>query len=341
MPVTVRSRTLVLPASLVVILWSHATTLAATIYTIPGGVLAGLGRLVLPDKFDLTRHDGRWIALLGQPRYPAMSQNRARISAEGANQIYVIKNRILATLPPDDLLALKPNLRLVEIKARAVLQEAHRRIEYVHFIERGIVSRVSGGRDCSIETAMVGCFGCTGVAIALGSNISTQRTVVRLAGIAWRIRADLLVGLMEERPQIRASILKYVQSLITQNTQGVLCAAKHNVGQRLARWLLLASDRTQGDVLAVTHDLLAKVLGVRRAGITEALLQLEAGGILKKMRGAVQLVDRSGLECRACDCYRIVRDAYAWPEALRCDEPVPAPGHPQAIHSSAATISTA
>lgn len=270
-----------------------------------------------------------------------MSEKPARIPVERADRMYLIKNRILASLPADDLHELRPHLKLVEIKARAVLQEAHRRIEHVHFIEHGLVSRVSGGRDCSIETAMVGCFGCTGVAIALGSNISTQRSVVRLSGMAWRIRADVLAGFLEERPQIRASILKYVQSLITQNTQGVLCAAKHSVVQRLARWLLLASDRTQGDALAVTHDLLGKVLGVRRAGITDALLQLEASGVVKKTRGAVRLTDRAGLEYRACDCYRIVRDAYARTEAPRCDESTPATGHPQANIVSASTISAA
>ncbi len=208
-----------------------------------------------------------------------MSQTSEKIAVERADPIYLVKNRILASLPPEDLHALRPHLKLVEIKARMVLQEANRRIEHVYFIEHGLVSRISGGRDCSIETAMVGCFGCTGVMIALGSNLSTQRSIVRLSGAAWRIRADDLVGLMEDRPQIRTEMLQYLQSLITQNTQGVLCAAKHNVVQRLARWLLLAGDRTQGDVLAVTHDLLAKALGVRRAGITDALLQFEAQGI--------------------------------------------------------------
>ena len=222
-----------------------------------------------------------------------------------------VKNRVLASLSLEDFHALRPYLQRVEMKARSVLQEANKRVEHVHFIEHGLVSRVSGGRSCSMETAMVGRFGYTGVAIVLGSTLSSQRSIVRLSGTALRVRADDLSLIMQARPQIRAEMLRYVQSLITQNTQGVLCAAKHEVDQRLARWLLLASDRMQGNALTVTHDLLATIMGVRRAGITNALLQFEADGLLNKARGAVHLTNRLALEQRACDCYGIVRDAYA------------------------------
>ena len=222
-----------------------------------------------------------------------------------------VSNRVLANLPADDFRVLRPHLQRIEIKPRSVLQEANRPVEHVHFIEHGLVSRVSGGRACSMETAMVGRFGYTGVAVVLGSALASQRSIVRLPGTALRIRADRLSRIMQDRPQIRAEMLRYVQSLITQNTQSVLCAAKHEVDQRLARWLLLASDRMQSNALTVTHDLLAVIMGVRRAGVTKALLQFEADGVLKKTRGAVHLTNRSALEQRACDCYGIVRDAYA------------------------------
>lgn len=256
-----------------------------------------------------------------------MSQMSARISIERRNRAYPIRNRILANLSSDDIHALRPHLERVEIKARSVLQEANRRIEFVHFIEHGLVSRVSSSRDCSIETAMVGRFGCTGVAIALGSKASTQRAIVRLAGVSLRIRADELSNILEDRPQIRVKMLQFVQSMMTQSAQGVLCAAKHNVVQRLARWLLLANDRMQSDTLVVTHDLLAKVLGVRRAGITDTLRQLESEGLLSKTRGTVQLTSRAGLEFRACDCYGVVRDAYAWSKKSMLGDPCCGSGH--------------
>lgn len=242
-----------------------------------------------------------------------------------------VKNRVLANLSLEDFHALRPHLQRVEIKARSVLQEANKRVEHVHFIEHGLVSRVSGGRSGSIETAMVGRFGYTGVAVVLGSTMSSQRSIVRLPGTALRIRADELSRIMQARPQIRVEMLRYVQSLITQNTQSVLCAAKHEIDQRLARWLLLAGDRMQSNALTVTHDLLASIMGVRRAGITNSLLRFEADGFLKKTRGTVQMTNRSALQLRACDCYGIVRDAYAcWtsPE-FRDAGPVAGHGHAQ------------
>ena len=222
-----------------------------------------------------------------------------------------VSNGVLARLPVADLRALLPDLQRVEIKARAILQEANKPVDYVHFIEHGLISRISGGRTCAMETAMVGRFGYTGTAIVLGTSVASQRAVVRLPGTALRITADRLRSTLQSRPQIRDEMLRYVQSLITQNAHAVLCAAKHELDQRLARWLLLASERMQNDTLMVTHDLLATILGVRRAGITNVLLRFEAAGILTKQRGAVRLSDRAALEAESCDCYGIVRDAYA------------------------------
>jgi CRP-like cAMP-binding protein len=222
-----------------------------------------------------------------------------------------VRNRVLASLPCEDFHVLKPHLQRVEIKARSVLQEVDKQVKHVHFIEHGLVSRISCGRTCSMETAMVGRFGYTGVSIVLGSEFSSQFSVVCLPGTALRIQADKLSRILNDRPQIRAEMLQYVQFLMTQNTQGVLCAAKHGLDQRLARWLLLADDRMQGSALTITHDLLAGIMGVRRAGITNTLLEFEAAGILEKRRGSVRLTDRTALEAIACDCYRIVRDAYA------------------------------
>jgi CRP-like cAMP-binding protein len=253
----------------------------------------------------------------------SMTQIRAELSFVRNDGGASLRNRVLANLSFEDFSALRPYLQRVETRARSILQEANKRVEHVHFIEHGLVSRVSGVRACSMETAMVGRFGYTGVAIVLGSTLSSQRSIVCLSGTALRIRSDELSRIFQTRPQIRTEMLQYVQSLITQNTQGVFCAAKHEVDQRLARWLLLASDRMQNDALTVTHDLLAMTMGVRRAGVTNALLQFESDGVLKKKRGAVHITDRSALERRACDCYGIIRDAYARWNRPECSDPGP------------------
>jgi CRP-like cAMP-binding protein len=227
-----------------------------------------------------------------------------------------VRNCVLANLAADDFAVLRPHLERIQLRPRSILQEANAPVEYVNFIEQGLISRVSGCRSCSMEAAMVGRFGFTGVAVVLGASRSTQRSVVRLPGTALRIRADKLGGILQNRPHIRAEMLRFVQSLLMQKTQAVLCAAKHDVDQRLARWLLLASDRMLSETLPVTHDLLAIIMGVRRAGITDALLAFEAEGLVEKARGAVRLTNRSALEKRACDCYGIVRDAYAGLEPI-------------------------
>jgi CRP-like cAMP-binding protein len=222
-----------------------------------------------------------------------------------------VKNRVLTQMPPDDFLALKPMLQSVAFKGRTILQEAHRPVEYFHFIEDGLVSQVAGTSNDCVETAMVGVFGYVGLALILGSPVASQRSIGSMPGTALRIQADDLSRVLASRPQIRTHLLRYLPALIAQNTQSVLCAARHEINQRLARWLLLASDRIEGDVLYITHELLSSSLGVRRASVTNALLQFESEGIVKKMRGAVHVIDRPGLESRACDCYTIVRDAYA------------------------------
>ncbi len=237
------------------------------------------------------------------------------MSSEIINAPIPVKNRVLAQLAPDDLLALQPMLRPVDFRGRAVLQEANRRVEYVHFIEQGLVSQIAGTRTDYVETAMVGVFGYVGVPVVLGNPIASQRAVASMPGTALRISTEDLTAVLAERPQIREHMLRYVQALIAQNTQSVLCAARHEINQRLARWLLLANDRVQSDVLYITHELLAASLGVRRASITNALLQFEAEGLVQKTRGAVRVTDRVGLEGRACDCYGVVRDAYAWTQA--------------------------
>ena len=121
---------------------------------------------------------------------------------------------------------------------------------------------------------------------------------------------------MTKTPAIRDHLLRYVQLLMTQKAQVALCNAKHEIDKRLARWLLLAHDRVAGNLLPVTHDLLAMMLGVRRAGVSEALATLEAKGVISKTRGALKIVSREGLKAHACECYKIIDDRFSWQRAM-------------------------
>jgi CRP-like cAMP-binding protein len=130
------------------------------------------------------------------------------------------------------------------------------------------------------------------------------------AGEALQVKSKNLRQSMEKHPALRQQLMNYVQALLIQNSQTILCNALHRLEERLARWLLLARDRLDDDVIPLTHELFSMMLGVRRAGITTALTELERTGAVRKWRGAVEIMDRALLEQRACECYRIIAAEY-------------------------------
>lgn len=230
----------------------------------------------------------------------------------------VVQNRFLATLPPAEFEQLRPYLRAVELKRHAVIHEANKPVEAVYFIESGVISRVARTQaDGAVEVAMVGHFGLIGLSVILGTNLALHRTVVQIPGVALRIPASDLQAVMIRTPAIRDHLLRYVQLLMSQKAQVALCNAKHEIDKRLARWLLLAHERVSGPNLPVTHDLLAMMLGVRRAGVSEALAVLEAKGIVTKSRGALRIVSRDALKAHACECYRIIDERFSWQRAMK------------------------
>jgi CRP-like cAMP-binding protein len=228
-----------------------------------------------------------------------------------------VQNHFLATLPPADFEQLRPYLRIVELKRHVIIHEANKPVDAVYFVESGVISRVARTQaDGAVEVAVVGRFGLVGLAVILGTMVALHRTVVQIPGVALRISASDLQAIMAKNPAIRDHLLRYVQLLMSQKAQVALCNAKHDIDKRLARWLLLAHDRVSGNQLPVTHDLLATMLGVRRAGVSEALAALEAKGVISKTRGALKIVSREALKAHACECYKIIDDRFAWQRAM-------------------------
>jgi CRP-like cAMP-binding protein len=207
--------------------------------------------------------------------------------------------------------SVRPYLQPVVLKRRAILQEHNRPVEHIYFIERGVASLFARThRDGPVEVAMVGRLGFVGVAAVLGAMRSPNRCVMEVPGEALRIAARDLRHIMEATPGVRQQLLNYVHALLVQNTQTALCNVRHEVEERLCRWLLLASDRLDETIVPLTHDQLAMILGVRRAGVTTALSALEELGAVIKARGAVKIVDRAILEQKTCECYRIIAWEY-------------------------------
>ncbi|QOZ36535.1 Crp/Fnr family transcriptional regulator [Bradyrhizobium sp. CCBAU 53421] len=222
-----------------------------------------------------------------------------------------IKNTILARLSLPDLAAIGPFLEPVLLRERQVLQESKKPLEYIHFIESGLVSLRIVAEGSLLETALIGFRGAVGASFLLGGHCSTHQAVVLFPGSAHRIRVEDLRKLMDERPDIREQLSGYVQALSLHCAQMALCGVRHDRRKRIASWLCLASDASGSHVLPTTHDYLSSVLGLRRAGVTETLNNFESKALIRKARRILQIDDRKHLEQRACCCYMLISNGYA------------------------------
>ncbi|WOH80322.1 Crp/Fnr family transcriptional regulator [Bradyrhizobium sp. BEA-2-5] len=227
----------------------------------------------------------------------------------------VVKNAILARMPLQDLAAIGAVLEPVILQERMVLQEPKGELEHVYFIESGLISLRIVAEASILETALIGYRGAVGASILLGGHVSTHQHVVLFRGTAYRTRVEDLRRLTNERQDIAAPLLRYVQALNLHCAQTGLCGVRHETEGRLASWLCLAMDAIASRALPVTHDYLSTVLGLRRAGVTETLIRFEEQGLIRKTRGLLEVDDRAGLQQKACCCYRFISAAYACSEA--------------------------
>jgi CRP-like cAMP-binding protein len=218
------------------------------------------------------------------------------------------RNLLLQSLPPTDLERLSPLLHRVALTQRRVLQHAGVSIEHLYFIEDGLVSVLASADDCnSVEVRLVGREGAVGSEAVLGVKVSPLRHFVQIGGSALRIGVEDLDRAIAEMPHLRRVLHNYLHDVLLQSSQSAACSLSHSLLQRLARWLLSALDRSDTDELAITQELLARSLGVRRPTVSEAFRPLERGGIFVRERGLIRILDRARLEQLACRCYRIMR----------------------------------
>jgi CRP-like cAMP-binding protein len=159
----------------------------------------------------------------------------------------------------------------------------------------------------SADIAVVGNEGLVGISIFMGGETTPSRAVVQSAGTAYRLRAKTLKAEFEFGGELQHLLLRYTQALITQMAQTAVCNRHHSVDQQLCRWLLLSLDRLSSNQLAMTQELIANMLGVRREGVTEAAGKLQEAGLIRYQRGKITVIDRRGLERRSCECYQVVK----------------------------------
>lgn len=220
------------------------------------------------------------------------------------------RNRLLTALPDDDFGVLAPSLERVDLPLRTSLAKPGVPIEHVYFIEAGIASVVVEGSDGErVEVGHVGPEGMTGTPLCLGVDVSDTHTFMQAAGSATRIAAADFKAVIETQPALSSLLLRYVHAQQVQVAHSTLANARYGLRACLARWMLMAHDRLGADELPLTHEFLALMLGVRRAGVTDAMGVLEKVGAVKAGRGRIRVLDRQRLE-------KAAGSAYGQPEAV-------------------------
>lgn len=220
------------------------------------------------------------------------------------------ENQLLAALSGEEYERLAPHLEPVTLDLNQVLFRPEDRLRHVHFPLDSIVSLLTSLEDGSgMEVGLVGREGMVGVSAFLGGS-ETKVATVQAAGASLRLGADNLRAEFGRSGTLQTALLRYTHALITQVSQSVVCNARHPVEGRLARWLLMYHDRLGRDEFELTHEFMANMLGVRRAGVSEVAEKLQAMGFIRYQRGHITIIDRKGLEEFACECYPVVKEKF-------------------------------
>lgn len=193
-----------------------------------------------------------------------------------------------------------------------VIYESGIELKQVYFPVPGcIISMLYVMEDgSSAEIAVVGDEGMVGIALFMGGGTTPSRALVQSAGHAYALNARALSREFDRHGDLQVLLLRYTQALITQMSQTAVCNRHHSVEQQLSRWLLLSLDRLPGNVLTMTQELIANMLGVRREGVTEAARKLQKLDLIRYSRGRITVLDRPRLEARVCECYAVVKKEY-------------------------------
>ena len=230
-----------------------------------------------------------------------------------------VPNLFLASLPEDDVEALRPHFEKVRLTLRQILHEMGSPIDYCYFSDGGMTSLLVALEDgASIEAGVIGKEGFAGGAALMGFEDAAPHTsMIQMPGMAVRIVPGILREEMLRRPALLDRVHRFTQVLNIQISHTAACNAHHHLAQRLARWLLMAHDRAESDALPLTQEFVSMMLAVRRPGVTVAARTLQAMDAIDYQRGRVTVIDRQRFEEASCECYAIVRRHYErvlnWP----------------------------
>lgn len=223
-----------------------------------------------------------------------------------------VRNRLLKAMTAEDFARLQPHLELVDLQSGQTLTRPNAPTEHFHFIETGVASITSEGANGRVEIGIVGREGVVGATpVLLGADRVPYDHFIQVPGTALRIDAEIVSAAVEVSPSLRKLLLRYILTELIQTRQTAFVNASHEIEARLARWLLMCHDRVDGDELLLKHEFLSMMLGVRRAGVSLAMQQLEGAGRIRAKRGRVTVLDRKLLEEMADGGYGTPEAEYA------------------------------
>jgi CRP-like cAMP-binding protein len=222
-----------------------------------------------------------------------------------------LKNQLLASLLKLDYDRLLPHLHRVDLVQGDVIYSAGDNIETVYFPETAVVALLSSLEDGSTtEVGLIGPEGMVGLSVFLGGAITPERAVVQINGSALKLAASVLAQELRRGSPLQVQLLRYTRSFLALVTQSVICSQHHSLEARFARWLLMMCDYSQSQTLQLTHEMVAGMIGTRRAGVSMATRALRERGLIDSARGMIEVVDCPGLEEAACECYAIIRKEF-------------------------------
>lgn len=222
-----------------------------------------------------------------------------------------MENRILARLPEEELKDLRPHFEQVSLSHGQHVIVPDEPIRDVYFPLNCLLSLVTVMEDgSSVESGTIGREGMSGIPVILESGTTTMPTFTQVPGTAIKVKAGVIKDAYNKGGELHKLLNRYMHTVIVTGSQSAACNALHKLEARCCRWLLMSSDGIGSDEINLTHELLATMLGVRRAGVSEAASKLQGAGLIDYHRGSIKILDRQKLEQSACECYRKTKDEY-------------------------------
>ncbi len=219
-----------------------------------------------------------------------------------------VNNVILLSLPDEEYNLLRPHLEPVDLPQYEIFHEPGEKIDFAYFLNEGMTSLVALSVDGrSVEVGIVGKEGMVGMSLMVGILRGTFRAIMQMAGNGSRIRSEVFQAILPCASTLRSELSRFALMQGIQVAQLAACNRLHEIDQRLARWLLMCQDRMDSQLLPLTHEFLAQMLGTGRPSVTLAAGALESSGLIENMRGTVKILNRKSLEKAACECYGVVQ----------------------------------